>query len=56
MTSVSLIQFYPNFEGTMRESLRHIVGEDVEKHVEIGLAKDGSGVGGMLCFTDLPQT
>ncbi|KAG7096624.1 hypothetical protein E1B28_004041 [Marasmius oreades] len=44
----SLIQFYPNFEGTMRESLRHLVGE-VEKRVDIGLAKDGSGVGAALC-------
>lgn len=44
----SLIQFYPHFERTMRESLRSIVGDDVEKRVDIGLAKDGSGVGGML--------
>lgn len=42
----SLIQFYPNFEVKLRESLRALVGEDVEKRVEIGLAKDGSGVGG----------
>ena len=42
----SLIQFYPNFEDKLRESLRAIVGGDVEKRVEIGLAKDGSGVGG----------
>jgi len=45
----SLIQFYPYFERTMRESLRSIVGEDVEKRVDIGLAKDGSGVGAALC-------
>lgn len=42
----SLIQFYPNFEVKLRESLCALVGEDVEKRVEIGLAKDGSGVGG----------
>ena len=30
----------------MRESIRCIVGADVEKRVEIGMAKDGSGVGG----------
>ncbi|KAL0580895.1 hypothetical protein V5O48_001088 [Marasmius crinis-equi] len=41
----SLIQFYPYFEQTMRESLRYLVGEDVEKRVDVGLAKDGSGVG-----------
>ncbi|KAJ8086161.1 hypothetical protein PM082_004983 [Marasmius tenuissimus] len=45
----SLIQFYPNFEKTMRESLRYLVGEDVEKRVDVGLAKDGSGVGAALC-------
>lgn len=45
----SLIQFYPNFETHLRESLRAIVGEEAERKVEIGLAKDGSGVGAALC-------
>ncbi|KAK7061399.1 phosphotransferase [Favolaschia claudopus] len=45
----SLIEFYPHFEETLRESLRILVGEEVEKKVEIGLAKDGSGVGAALC-------
>nr|GAT53802.1 glucokinase [Mycena chlorophos] len=45
----SLIQFYPHFEETLRESLRAVVGADIEKRVEIGLAKDGSGVGAALC-------
>ncbi|KAH8118513.1 hexokinase-domain-containing protein [Phellopilus nigrolimitatus] len=45
----SLIQFYPNFESRLRDSLRAIVGEDVERKVEIGLARDGSGVGAALC-------
>lgn len=45
----SLIQFYPNYERSMRESLRLLVGEEVERRVEIGMAKDGSGVGGK-CF------
>ncbi|KAJ7477104.1 hypothetical protein B0H11DRAFT_2029697 [Mycena galericulata] len=45
----SLIQFYPHFEETLRESLRLVVGSDVEKRVDIGLAKDGSGVGAALC-------
>jgi len=44
----SLIEHYPNFGNILRESLRKIVGEGVEKRVEIGLAKDGSGVGGEL--------
>ncbi|KAF8911877.1 hypothetical protein CPB85DRAFT_1455140 [Mucidula mucida] len=45
----SLIQFYPHFEAMLRESLRFLVGEEVEKRIEIGLAKDGSGVGAALC-------
>ncbi|KIY45936.1 hypothetical protein FISHEDRAFT_66712 [Fistulina hepatica ATCC 64428] len=45
----SLIQHYPHFERTMRESLRALVGESVERRVEIGHAKDGSGVGAALC-------
>lgn len=44
----SLIQFYPNFEPRLRESLRLLIGEEVERRVDIGLAKDGSGVGGEL--------
>ena len=42
---------YPNFQRILRESLRLIVGEEVEARVEIGEAKDGSGVGGK---TDMP--
>ncbi|KAJ7179477.1 hypothetical protein C8R46DRAFT_1160052 [Mycena filopes] len=45
----SLIEFYPHFEETLRESLRILVGEEVEKRVDIGMAKDGSGVGAALC-------
>lgn len=46
----SLIQHYPNFNTHLRDSLRSLVGEEVEKRVEIGLAKDGSGVGGNAPF------
>ena len=42
----SLIEHYPNFERMLRESLRALIGEEVERRIEIGLAKDGSGVGG----------
>lgn len=42
----SLIQHYPNFQTRLRMSLRALVGEAVEKRVEIDLAKDGSGAGG----------
>ncbi|PPQ68776.1 hypothetical protein CVT24_007718 [Panaeolus cyanescens] len=45
----SLVEHYPNFTKILRESLRLLVGEAVEKRVEIGLAKDGSGVGAALC-------
>ncbi|KIY72875.1 hexokinase [Cylindrobasidium torrendii FP15055 ss-10] len=45
----SLIQFYPHFEDMVREGLRYLVGEGVEGRIEIGLAKDGSGVGAALC-------
>ena len=42
----SLYQHYPGFEERMREALRILLGEEVEKRVSMGLAKDGSGVGG----------
>ncbi|KZV71425.1 hypothetical protein PENSPDRAFT_605978 [Peniophora sp. CONT] len=45
----SLIQFYPKFEERLREALRLLIGEEGEKMVTIGLAKDGSGVGAALC-------
>lgn len=34
----------------MRESIRALVGSEVEKRVVIGLAKDGSGAGGTSLF------
>jgi hexokinase len=42
----SLYQHYPGFEVRMREALRVLLGQEVEKQIEMGLAKDGSGVGG----------
>ncbi len=42
---ISLIQHYPYFVRGLRESLCVLVGSDVESRVDIGLAKDGSGVG-----------
>ncbi|KAJ3568406.1 hypothetical protein NP233_g5735 [Leucocoprinus birnbaumii] len=51
----SLIEHYPGFEVTLRESLRYLVGQDVESRVDIGLAKDGEwGWGGPMCFAS-PQ-
>lgn len=45
----SLVEFYPRFEERVRYALRELLGEDVERRVEIGMAKDGSGVGAALC-------
>ena len=42
----SLIEHYPKFNARLRASLRALVGEEVETRVDIGMAKDGSGVGG----------
>jgi hexokinase len=46
----SLVEFYPNFEGHIREALREVpeVGAAGEKKVRIGISKDGSGVGAAL--------
>ena len=44
---VSLIEHYPNFNARLRACVRDLVGEEVEKRIDLGLAKDGSGVGGM---------
>jgi hexokinase len=55
--SYSLIQFYPNYEKYLRESLRLLVGEEVERRVDIGMAKDGSGVGGeYFCTSNYPTS
>ena len=45
----SLVEYYPEFEELMREALREIegIGEE-EKKIQIGIAKDGSGVGAAL--------
>lgn len=46
----SLIEFYPNFEGHLRDALREVpgVGPAGEKKIRIGISKDGSGVGAAL--------
>jgi hexokinase len=49
----SLVEFYPRFEERIRDALRELMGEEVEKRCEIGLAKDGSGVGGTSLFLSL---
>lgn len=46
----SLVEFYPNFEDHIRQALREIegIGEEGERKIRIGIAKDGSGVGAAL--------
>jgi hexokinase len=46
----SLVEFYPGFEDMIREAFREIegIGEEGEKKIRIGIAKDGSGVGAAL--------
>ncbi|KAH7398827.1 hypothetical protein DE146DRAFT_505818 [Phaeosphaeria sp. MPI-PUGE-AT-0046c] len=46
----SLVEFYPNFEEHIRDAMRGVpeIGEQGEKRIRIGIAKDGSGVGAAL--------
>lgn len=46
----SLVEYYPGFEGLIREALREVdvLGETGERRIRIGIAKDGSGVGAAL--------
>lgn len=44
----SLVEFYPGYETRLRQALKDMVGDELEGHVKIGLAKDGSGVGAAL--------
>jgi hypothetical protein len=42
----SVAEFLPNFETNVRKALRELLGEEGEKRIKMGMAKDGSGVGG----------
>ncbi|PWY83510.1 hypothetical protein BO70DRAFT_290888 [Aspergillus heteromorphus CBS 117.55] len=46
----SLVEYYPNFEGYVREAFREVpeVGDAGDKRIRIGISKDGSGVGAAL--------
>lgn len=37
----------------MRAALRLILGDNGEKRIQMGMARDGSGVGGTYCVDDL---
>ena len=46
----SLVEFYPGFKDHIREAFREVpeIGDEGEKRIRIGIAKDGSGVGAAL--------
>lgn len=56
--TISMAEHYPHFEERVRDALRVVLGHDVEARIKIGMAKDGSGVGGELflshSFCDIP--
>ena len=46
----SVAEFLPGFQDRVREALKVLLGEEGTARVRMGLAKDGSGVGGMSCL------
>ena len=42
----SVAAHYPRFEERVRAALAEVLGKGVEQRIKIGMAKDGSGVGG----------
>ncbi|PGH29740.1 hexokinase [[Emmonsia] crescens] len=46
----SVVEHYPGFEDYLRQAFREIpeIGEEGEKRITLGVAKDGSGVGAAL--------
>lgn len=47
-------EFLPGFQDRVREALKVLLGEEGEKRVRMGLAKDGSGVGGQSMTSVAP--
>lgn len=45
----SLVEFYPHFISKCRESIVRLLGQEANRKIVIGLAKDGSGLGAALC-------
>lgn len=41
-----MAEHYPHFEERVRIALKAVLGAEVESRIKIGMAKDGSGVGG----------
>ena len=46
LTDLSVAEFLPGFAEHVRTALGSILGEAGEKRISLGLAKDGSGIGG----------
>lgn len=42
----SMAEHYPHFEERVRIALKAMLGPEIEARINIGMAKDGSGVGG----------
>lgn len=43
-----MAEHYPHFQERVRIALKAMLGHEVESRIQIGMAKDGSGVGGEL--------
>lgn len=41
-----MAEHYPHFDERVRIALKVVLGNEVESRIKIGMAKDGSGVGG----------
>jgi hexokinase len=41
-----MAEHYPHFEERVRIALKAMLGPEAESRIKIGMAKDGSGVGG----------
>jgi hypothetical protein len=55
LIEVRVAEFLPGFQDRVREALKILLGEEGAARVRMGLAKDGSGVGGMSCFLSYSQ-
>lgn len=51
-----MAEHYPHFEERVRIALKVMLGAETETRVKIGMAKDGSGVGGTKCLFRLSRS
>lgn len=45
----TVFEHYPHFKDRMLDAMRDILGASAVSHMDVGIAKDGSGVGAALC-------